>query len=173
VVARPGACEAPRFVDEEAGMPSAEKYLLMAIDLASQNVRAGGRPFGAVVVKDGEVVATGVNLLHAASDPTAHAELQAIRAASAALGTARLDGCIVYASGHPCPMCLGAMYLTGISAAHYAYSNEDGEPYGLSTARIYAELRKPPADQALPMTHHRVRRAGEDLYAAWRGAARS
>jgi tRNA(Arg) A34 adenosine deaminase TadA len=172
MAAPPGACDAARVIDKEAGMPSAEEYLLMAIDLASQNVRAGGRPFGAVVVKDDEVIATGVNLLHEANDPTTHAELQAIRAASAALGTPRLDGCIVYASGHPCPMCLGAMYLTGVSAAHYAYSNEDGERYGLSTARIYAELRKPPAEQSLPMTHHRVRRSGEDLYAAWRDAAR-
>ena len=152
-------------------MASATDYLLRAIDLAMYNVRAGGRPFGAVVVKEGEVIATGVNAILATNDPTAHAELQAIRAASAVLKTPRLDGCVVYASGHPCPMCLGAIYLTGISAVHYAYSNDEAEGYGLSTARLYAELGKPFSEQSLQIVHHRVRPEGEDLYAAWRRMA--
>jgi guanine deaminase len=157
-------------VSKEAGMRRAADYLLMAIDLAMRNVRAGGRPFGAVIVKDDEIVATGVNAILATNDPTTHAELQAIRAASAVLKSPRLDGCVVYASGQPCPMCLAAMYLTGVSAVHYAYSNEEGEAYGLSTARIYEELAKPLSEQSLEIVHHRVRQEDEDLYAAWRRA---
>src|SRR5688572_7088440 len=81
---------------------------------------------GAVLVRDGEVIARAVNRIHETGDPTAHAELVAIREAAQALGRPRLDGCVVYASGHPCPMCLAAMHLCGIAAAYYAYSNEDG-----------------------------------------------
>ena len=150
-------------------MPTEEHFLRQAIDLALANVRDhGGRPFGALVVKDEEVIATGVNEIGATGDPTAHAELSAIRKAAQALGAPRLDGCVVYASGQPCPMCLSAMYLTGVSAVRFAYSNQDGEPYGLSTATVYAELAKPFEHQALDIRHQP---AGDDQaspYAAWR-----
>jgi tRNA(Arg) A34 adenosine deaminase TadA len=153
-------------------MSTARDFLCEAIGFARENVRKGGRPFGAVIVKDGTVIATGVNEIHATQDPTAHAELQAIRAASRALGSPRLDGCVIYASGQPCPMCLSAMHLTGIREVTYAYSNDDGEPYGLSTAAIYTELAKPLAQQALKATHLPVRPEGEgDLYEMWRDAA--
>lgn len=149
-------------------MSTARRFLCEAIDLARENVRKGGRPFGAVLVKDGAVIATGVNEIMATHDPTAHAELQAIRAASRKLGSARLDGCAVYASGQPCPMCLAAMHLTGISEVKYAYSNEDGEPYGLSTANVYAELAKPLAQQSLRITHLPVDAGeGDGLYEMW------
>ncbi|MDY7726699.1 deaminase, partial [Pseudomonas aeruginosa] len=96
-----------------------------------------------------------------------HAELQAIRQASQALGSPRLDGCVIYASGHPCPMCLAAMHLCGIQAAWFAYSNEDGEPFGLSTATLYAEMARPPQRQSLPL--RALRPAGEEgLYRQWR-----
>jgi tRNA(Arg) A34 adenosine deaminase TadA len=146
-------------------------FLCEAIDLARENVRKGGRPFGAVLVKDGAIIARGVNEIHTTQDPTTHAELQAIRAASRALGGSRLDGCVIYASGHPCPMCLSAMYLTGIREVTYGYSNEDGEPYGLSTAAIYAELAKPLAHQTLKATYLPVRPEEGDLYELWRDAA--
>jgi tRNA(Arg) A34 adenosine deaminase TadA len=152
-------------------MSPAERFLCEAIDLARENVRKGGRPFAAVLVKDGAVVATGVNEIHKTQDPTTHAELQAIRAASRALGSPRLDGCVVYASGHPCPMCLSAMHLTGNREVTYAYSNDDGEPYGLSTAAIYAELAKPLDRQSLKIAHVPVRREDGDLYEMWRAAA--
>ncbi|WP_026870258.1 nucleoside deaminase [Inquilinus limosus] len=146
-----------------------ERFLAQAIELARRNVEdEGGRPFGAVVVRDDIVIATGVNQMGATGDPTAHAELQAIRAASRRLGGLRLDGCTVYASGHPCPMCLAAMTMTGVTAVYYAYSNEDGAPYGLSTAGVYAELAKPLADQAMAIRHLPVRPDGLDLYALWR-----
>lgn len=149
-------------------MSTAEPFLREAIELAYANVRdRGGRPFGAVIVKDGAVIATGVNEIGVTGDPTAHAELQAIRAACRTLGVTRLEGCTVYASGQPCPMCLAAMYLTGIREAAFAYANADAERYGLSSAAIYAELQKPLEAQALAIAHVPVRRTGEDLYEAW------
>ena len=150
-------------------MPNDAHFLRQAIDLALANVSDhGGRPFGALVVKDGEVIATGVNEIGATGDPTAHAELTAIRKAAQMLGAPRLDGCVVYASGQPCPMCLSAMYLTGVDAVRFAYSNEDGEPFGLSTATIYAEMAKPLEDQALNVRHQPVDPNQESPYVAWR-----
>ncbi|NGX99434.1 MAG: nucleoside deaminase [Candidatus Afipia apatlaquensis] len=153
---------------------SAERFLCEAIDLARDNVRRGGRPFGAVLVKDGKVIATGVNEIGTTGDPTTHAELQAIRAASRALGSPRLDGCVIYASGHPCPMCLAAMHLTGIREVNFAYSNEDGEAYGLSTAAIYAEMARPVMQHhALKVAYVPVRPDGAGIYDLWRSAQRS
>ena len=150
-------------------MTSTEELLAEAIRLARENVRRGGRPFGAVIARDGEVIAIGVNHTAATHDPTAHAELVAIRAASEALGTPDLAGCTVYASGHPCPMCLGAMYMSGIREAWYAYSNADGERYGLTTADIYADLARPESARAVRMTYLPVRPEAEpDLYELWR-----
>ncbi|MXQ10523.1 nucleoside deaminase [Microvirga makkahensis] len=154
-------------------MSPAERFLCEAIDLARENVRKGGRPFGAVLVKDDIVIATGVNEIHTTQDPTTHAELQAIRAASRALGSPRLDGCVIYASGHPCPMCLSAMHLTGIREVTYAYSNDDGEPYGLSTAAIYAELAKPLDRQSLRIAYVPLRPEEDDLYEMWRDTAQT
>jgi len=152
-------------------MPSTKEYLSMAIDLARKNVlERGARPFGSVLVKDGKVVATGVNDVIATNDPSKHAELEAIRAAAAALKSPRLDGCIVYASGHPCPMCLAAIHLVGIKEVYYAYSNDDAEKYGLSTARVYAEMAKAPSQQSIKVEYVPVRGGGEDPYEAWQRA---
>lgn len=143
-----------------------QDFMREALALARANIGAGGRPFGAVLVRDGRVIARAVNEIHRSQDPTAHAELLAIRQASAQLGSARLDGCVIYASGHPCPMCLALMHLCGIEAAYFAYSNEDGEPYGLSTAPIYAQMARAPQAQDLPL--RRLRPADEQgLYDAW------
>lgn len=153
-------------------MSDAEQHLTHAIRLARENMARGGRPFGAVAVKDGEVVAEGVNEILATNDPTSHAELNALRAAGKALGAPRLEGVSIYASGHPCPMCLAAMRMSGITEIAYAYSNEDGEPYGLSTAAVYAELGRPLGEQSVRMTYFPVRPEGEvDLYDAWRAAS--
>lgn len=147
----------------------ARHYLEQAVTLARDNALAGGRPFGAVVVRDGQVIATGVNETAATHDPTAHAELVALRRASARLGSPDLTGCVVYASGHPCPMCLAAMRLSGVAGVDYAYSNEDGAPFGLSTAALYQELSRPLDQQGMRIRHLPVRPAGiGDLYADWK-----
>lgn len=123
------------------------EFLAQAIALARRNVQKGGRPFGAVVVRDGKVVGEGVNQMAELHDPTAHAELLALRHAGNTLQQIRLEGCVVYASGQPCPMCLAAMRMAGITRAVYAYSNTDAEPYGLSTASIALALRADPHEQ--------------------------
>ena len=149
-------------------MSDTEKYLCEAIELAHANAKKGGRPFGAVLVKDGKIIATGVNEILSTNDPTAHAELLAIRSASQKLGSPRLDGCAVYASGNPCPMCMGAMRLAGVKEVAFAYSNDDGEPYGLSTAAVYADLAKPFSQQSMKISYVPVRlKSGIDIYAEW------
>ncbi len=150
-------------------MSEAQRFLCEAIELAQANMESGGRPFGALVVKDGKVVATGVNEIIASNDPTAHAELMALRAAGRALGSPNLAGCTIYASGHPCPMCMAAMRLSGVARVYYAYSNDDGAPYGLSTAAIYAELAKSFSDQSMKAGYLPVRLDDRpDLYAEWK-----
>lgn len=149
-------------------MTDKNHYLREAIALARANIDQGGRPFGAVVVCDAKVIATGVNEILATNDPTAHAEMTAIRAASRKLGSPDLSGCVVYASGHPCPMCMAAMRLAGVRQVAYAYSNEDGAPFGLSTAAVYEDLAKPFAEQSMIIRHLPVRIPGHpDLYAEW------
>lgn len=101
---------------------SDKQFIQQAISLATENVKVGGRPFGAVIVKNGQVIAHAVNQITATNDPTAHAELLALREAGKVLGRAKLDDCVVYASGQPCPMCLAAMRMAGISQIFYAYS---------------------------------------------------
>ncbi len=142
-------------------MKENQMFLRQALELAYHNIEKGGRPFGAVIVKDGKVIASGVNQILTTNDPTAHA-------ASQVLGTANLEGCSVFASGHPCPMCMAAMRLAGIKTVHYAYSNEDGKPFGLSTAEIYADLAKPFAEQTMKIEYVPVRFEGRtDLYVLW------
>jgi dCMP deaminase len=150
-------------------MSTTEAYLLDSIRLAMGNIRERKTwPFGAVLVRDGKVLARSVNEVEANCDPTAHAEMQAVRAASKALGSTDLSGSIVYASGYPCPMCLTAMYLAGVSQVYYAYSNEDGAPYDLSAERGYVELARPIEQREMKMTYVRARDEGQDLYEAWR-----
>ncbi|MCT9812664.1 nucleoside deaminase [Acidovorax sp. Be4] len=149
-------------------MTNEDRYLRQAIALARANIEQGGRPFGAVVVRDDAVIATGVNEIHATNDPTAHAELTALRAASRHLGSPDLSGCSVYASGHPCPMCMAAMHMAGVRKVAYAYGNEDGAPFGLSTAAVYEDLAKPFAEQSMAICHLPVRMPDHpDLYAEW------
>ncbi|MGB3803578.1 MAG: nucleoside deaminase [Sphingopyxis granuli] len=150
-------------------MTGETEFLRQTLVLAQANAEAGGRPFGAVLVRDGEVVATGVNEIIATNDPTSHAEMNAIRSASRRLGSPDLRGCTVYASGHPCPMCMAAMRMAGVGEVVFAYSNDDGAPFGLSTAAIYAELAKPFAEQSMTIRHVPVRLESQpDLYADWK-----
>lgn len=149
-------------------MNDENQYLGQAIALARANIGKGGRPFGAVLVQEGKVVATAVNEIHASNDPTSHAEMNVIRAASRRLGRPDLKGSAVYASGHPCPMCMAAMRLAGVDRVFYAHSNDDGVPFGLSTAAIYEDLARPFAEQSTAIRYVPVRPQGErDLYAEW------
>ncbi|MCF5721235.1 nucleoside deaminase [Pseudomonas syringae] len=133
-------------------MSDDQQHLQRAIALARTNVAAGGRPFGAVLTRNGAVLVEAVNEIHLSKDPTAHAELLAIRKASQQLG-ARLNGCVIYASGQPCPMCLSAMYLCGVERVVFAASNEMAEPFGLSTAAIGQQVGLPVSEQRLPIEH--------------------
>jgi tRNA(Arg) A34 adenosine deaminase TadA len=153
-------------------MSATEHYLAMAVDLARQNAEQGGRPFASVIVKDGKVVATAVNTVAATGDPLAHAETEAIRAAAKALKSDRLDGCVLYASGHPCTMCLAAMYVSGIGQGFYAYSMEE-VPEGLSLgAMMYKEFRKPIPEQGIKLEHRPLPTDGESVYALWQRVTR-
>lgn len=149
-------------------MANEDDLLRRAIALARDNAERGGRPFGAVVVSEGKIVAEAVNRMLDTNDPTAHAELLALRAAGQALGRVRLEDCTVYASGQPCPMCVAAMRLSGVKLAVYAYANEDGEPFGLSTAAISRELAKPFAEQSGFAFEHRPDPDASGLYQYWK-----
>ena len=133
-------------------MATHEELLREAVRLAEANLGRGGRPFGAVLAIDGDVVATGVNDIVRSHDPTTHAEMEALRAASRRLGRPDLKGSAVYASGHPCPMCLAAMVMAGVDAVYYAFDNDDAAPYGLSSAAAYRALRLPLEPPPLPLT---------------------
>jgi guanine deaminase len=122
-----------------------QRFLGLAIAEAIRGARAGqGGPFGAVVVKQGTVIATASNAVVANNDPTAHAEVQAIRAACAALGTFQLDGCDVYASCEPCPMCLGALLWARPRAVYYAATREHAAQAGFDDAVFYHTLDRAP-----------------------------
>lgn len=126
------------------------RFMQMAIDLSVENVANGGGPFGAVIVKDGEVVATGVNRVTATSDPTAHAEVSAIRSACARLHDFRLTDCTCYTSCEPCPMCLSALYWAGVSRIWYGNTKTDADSIGFGDDFIYKEIAKPYAMRTIP-----------------------
>ncbi len=120
---------------------SSTVWMRRAISLASENVRsAAGGPFGAVIVRDGMVVGEGANQVTATHDPTAHAEVVAIRQACRALGTFVLGGCEIYCSCEPCPMCLAAIYWARIAVIYYGSTAEDAATVGFDDARLYQEL---------------------------------
>lgn len=128
-----------------------EVFMRRAIELARQNVeRGGGGPIGAVVVKDGRIVGEGANQVVPRNDPTAHAEIVAIRDACARLGTFRLDGCTVYTSVEPCPMCLTAILWARMEAIVYAGDQDDIAAAGFSDADFYAEVAKPSGRRSIP-----------------------
>jgi tRNA(Arg) A34 adenosine deaminase TadA len=131
------------------GNPS---FMHRAIALATANVlaRAGG-PFGAVIVRDGEIIATGVNQVTATHDPTAHAEIVAIREACRALGDFQLAGCVIYTSCEPCPMCLSAIYWARCDAIFYGSSAADAADAGFDDAFLYGEINRPLAARKIPI----------------------
>lgn len=117
-----------------------EELMRKAIELSIENVANGGGPFGAVIARDGSIVATGVNRVTSNCDPTAHAEVSAIRAACKELGTFDLSGCEIYTSCEPCPMCLGAIYWAHLDKIYYGNNKHDAAAIGFDDAFIYEEL---------------------------------
>ncbi len=127
-----------------------EELMRVAIALSIENVRTGrGGPFAAVVAKGGVVIGQGVNLVTATNDPTAHAEVAAIRAACQALGSFHLTGCELYTTCEPCPMCLGAIYWARLARYYYGNTRLDAARIGFDDARIYEELASLPEERAV------------------------
>lgn len=129
-----------------------EEFMRMAIALSVQNVSENiGGPFGAVVVKNGKVIAQSANKVTLTNDPTAHAEVSAIRLACTELNTFDLSGCVIYTSCEPCPMCLGAIYWSRIETIYYGNTKADAAYIGFDDKFIYDELDKPMEKRALPV----------------------
>lgn len=142
-------------------------FLRRAIALATENVNLGrGGPFGAVIVLDGRIVAEGANSVTATSDPTAHGEVVAIRAACKALGRFSLAGCELYTSCEPCPMCLAAAHWARLDAVYYGASAADAARAGFDDAFLYGEFCKEPAARAMPETQLLADEAWSS-FAAW------
>ena len=137
-----------------------------AIELSVENVNAGGGPFGAVVVKDGAIVAEGVNRVTATHDPTAHAEVSVIRAACAKLGAFELRDCDLYTSCEPFPMCLGAIYWARLAHVYFANLATDAARVGFDDAFIYREIAQPHARREIPMTQM-MREEALAAFRAW------
>jgi guanine deaminase len=127
-------------------------FMTRAIQLSLDNVLSGkGGPFGAVVVHDGKIVAEGVNRVTASNDPTAHAEVVAIREACAKLGSFTLKGCEIYTSCEPCPMCLGAIYWAHLGRIYFGNAAADASQIGFDDSFIYHEFAQPLPGRAIPM----------------------
>ena len=123
-----------------------------AIALSIENIKKGGGPFGAVIVKEGKIIATGSNRVTANTDPTAHAEINAIRKASRKLGTFDLSGCQIYSSCEPCPMCLGAIYWAHLDKLYYGNTKLDAKNIGFDDSFIYDEIDLKPKDRKVTTT---------------------
>ncbi len=143
------------------------EFMRRAIALAIENIRAGGGPFAALVVKDGRVIAEGANRVTATSDPTAHAEIVAIREACRALGNFQLTGCDLYTTCEPCLMCLGAIYWARPARIFYAGRAADAAAAGFDDAFIYDELKKLAAARRIPMTEL-LRQESLAIFSAWK-----
>ena len=129
------------------------KFMQMAIDLSIENIDTGGGPFGAVIVRDGEVIATGANRVVPNADPTAHAEVMAIRNACTKLGTFQLNDCTIYSSCEPCPMCLSALYWAGVKRICYGNTKDDAMAIDFDASFIYDQLDLSYADRSIKCEH--------------------
>jgi tRNA(Arg) A34 adenosine deaminase TadA len=129
------------------------QFMQKAIDLSIENIANGGGPFGAVIVCDGEIVATGANRVTANNDPTAHAEVNAIRAACAKKQSFKLEGCTCYTSCEPCPMCLSALYWAGVSRICYGNTKDDAKAIDFDDSFIYDQLELSYDERSIKCEH--------------------
>ncbi len=139
-----------------------EKWLQHTIEMAIANVNKGEGPFAAIVVKDGEIIGSGTNLVHLHNDPSAHAELLAIREACAYLASTDLSGCTLYASGEPCPMCLGAAYWSTLGEIYYACSKTEAHEmanFGNPLAGFFTDQQTAPEKRSIPFVQLPVKNA--------------
>jgi guanine deaminase len=142
-------------------------FMARAIELSIENVRSGqGGPFGAVVVKDGKIIAEGANCVTSTNDPTAHAEIIAIRKACAKLGVFELRDCELYSSCEPCPMCLGAIYWARPARVYFGCTALDASNAGFDDALIYREISKPHSERKIPMIQT-MRDEALEAFGAW------
>jgi tRNA(Arg) A34 adenosine deaminase TadA len=147
-------------------------HLRRALELAQRNASSGrGGPFGAVIARGDEIVAEGVNLVTSAHDPTAHAEVNAIREACRRLGSHSLAGCTIYSSCEPCPMCLSAIYWARLDALCFAASRDDAAAAGFDDSFLYAQIPLAPELRALPTTRALEPESGAP-FAAWAASSR-
>lgn len=141
-----------------------KRFMEEAIRLAVENAKNGtGGPFGAVIVKDGKVIAACGNSVTPDNDPTAHAEVNAIREACRKLGVFQLEGCEIYASCEPCPMCLGAIYWARPAKVYYASTKEDAALAGFDDSFIYKEIALPEAGRSIPFLNEKEADAGKEF----------
>jgi len=149
------------------GVGMMKKFMNKAIQAAFDNVtKNNGGPFGAVVVKNGKIIGTGINQVTALNDPTAHAEVQAIREACQHLGSFQLDECEIYTSCEPCPMCFGAIYWARPKAVYYACTKEDAAQIGFDDQFIYEQLALPEGKRSIKMIHLNLEEANVP-FQAW------
>jgi len=145
-----------------------QEFMRRAIALAMENVRSGnGGPFAAVIVKDGRIIAEGANRVTATNDPTAHAEVVAIREACRNLGDFQLPGCDLYTTCEPCPMCLGAIYWARPAQVFYACVAADAAEAGFDDAFIYDELNRVPTERKVPM-QQLLREESLRIFSLWK-----
>lgn len=142
------------------------RFMKMACDLAVENIDRGGGPYGAVIVKDGVVLAVAGDSVTLDNDPTAHAEVNAIRKACALTRSFKLDGCVIYCSCEPCPMCLAALYWAGVSRIYFANTLADADKVNFRDAFIYKEIDLAPMERSIPCIH--MESAGaDDCFVKW------
>ena len=141
-------------------------FMARAIALSLESVRVGGGPFGVVVVNDGQIIGEGANRVVATNDPTAHAEIVAIREACQRLGSFQLTGCDIYTSCEPCPMCLGAIYWARPARLYFANTAADAAAIGFDDCRIAKELQLPAASRQIPMIQM-MREEAQQAFRAW------
>ena len=145
-------------------------FMARAIELAIENVKSGrGGPFAALVVKGGAIIAEGANQVTLSNDPTAHAEVVAIRNACQKLNHFQLGGCDIYTTCEPCPMCLGAVYWSRVDRVFFAGQREDAAAAGFDDAMIYEELNRHPEARKLPMIPL-MRKESQAAFEAWRNS---
>ena len=141
-------------------------FLMRAVEIAGKGIPKGGGPFGAVIVRNGEIISESINKVVLLHDPTAHAEILAIRKASAILGSHDLSECVIFTSCEPCPMCLGAIYWAGIKRIVYASDRLDAEASGFNDNLIYDEITLDPSDRKIEFKHM-PEAGGEEVFRIW------